>query len=145
MVRAYYDSEPKRISYMPLPDGRADIRLCVNVEFVDDEDGGRWECDENYFRADMTREYVVQHFDELLDYVPPEPEEEPKNGRPAAGNGSRSRDENLSDRNGGDLMTTYVLCKKLAAIHKLTAEMLDVFFAAGRITAEQYQELLGMI
>lgn len=25
----------------------------------------------------MTREYVIQHFDELLDYVPPEPEEEP--------------------------------------------------------------------
>lgn len=77
MVRAYYDSEPKRINYMPLPDGRADIRLCVNIEFVDDEDGGRWECDEQYFRAEMTREYVVQHFDELLDYVPPEPEEEP--------------------------------------------------------------------
>ena len=42
-------------------------------------------------------------------------------------------------------MTTYVLCKKLAAIHKLTAEMLDVFFAAGRITAEQYQELLELV
>lgn len=40
---------------------------------------------------------------------------------------------------------TYILCKKLAKIGKLTAEMLDVFFAAGRITAEQYNELLGMI
>lgn len=40
---------------------------------------------------------------------------------------------------------TYNLCKKLARIGKLTAEMLDVFFAAGRITAEQYNELLGMI
>lgn len=40
---------------------------------------------------------------------------------------------------------TYILCKKLAKIHKLTADMLDVYFAAGRITAEQYQELLGMI
>ena len=40
---------------------------------------------------------------------------------------------------------TYELCKKLAKIHKLTADMLDVYFAAGRITAEQYQELLGII
>ena len=40
---------------------------------------------------------------------------------------------------------TYILCKKLAKIGKLTAEMLDVFFAAGRITAEQYNELLGII
>lgn len=42
-------------------------------------------------------------------------------------------------------MSTYELCKKLAARGKLTAEMLDVYFAAGRITAEQYEELLGMI
>ena len=42
-------------------------------------------------------------------------------------------------------MTTYQLCKKLAAIHKLTAEMLDVYFAAGRITEEQYVELLALI
>lgn len=42
-------------------------------------------------------------------------------------------------------MSTYELCKKLAARGKLTAEMLDVYFAAGRITAEQYAELLGMI
>ncbi len=40
---------------------------------------------------------------------------------------------------------TYNLCKKLAALHKLTADMLDVYFAAGRITAEQYAELMEMI
>lgn len=40
---------------------------------------------------------------------------------------------------------TYQLCLKMARIHKLTADMLDVYFAAGRITAEQYQELLAMI
>lgn len=39
-------------------------------------------------------------------------------------------------------MTTYVLCKKLKARGKLTATMLDVFFAAERITAEQYNELI---
>lgn len=40
---------------------------------------------------------------------------------------------------------TYLLCKKLVAIHKLTAEMLDVYYAAGRITAEQYAELMEEI
>lgn len=40
---------------------------------------------------------------------------------------------------------TYKLCKALAEKGKLTADMLDVYLAAGRITAEQYEELLGMI
>lgn len=38
---------------------------------------------------------------------------------------------------------TYKLCKLLAARGKLTAEMLDVYLAAGRITAEQYTELIA--
>lgn len=37
---------------------------------------------------------------------------------------------------------TYKLCKALAAKGKLTADMLDVYLAAGRITAEQYTELM---
>ena len=40
---------------------------------------------------------------------------------------------------------TYTLCKALAAVHKLTAEKLDVFFAAGRLSVEQYYELLNLI
>lgn len=40
---------------------------------------------------------------------------------------------------------TYKLCKALATKGKLTADMLDVYFAAGRLTAEQYEELLGLI
>lgn len=40
---------------------------------------------------------------------------------------------------------TYKLCKALAANHKLTAEMLDVYYAAGRLTAEQYQELMELV
>ena len=77
MVRAQYSVEPQRISYMPLPDGKADIRLCINIQYVEGEDGPYWECDEHYFRDAMTREYVAQHFDELLDYIPAEPEKEP--------------------------------------------------------------------
>lgn len=42
-------------------------------------------------------------------------------------------------------MSTYELCIKLAERRKLTASMLDVYFAAGRLTAEQYNELLDMI
>lgn len=40
---------------------------------------------------------------------------------------------------------TYKLCKILAAKGKLTAEMLDVYLAAERITAEQYMELIELI
>lgn len=42
-------------------------------------------------------------------------------------------------------MTTYELCKKLAARGKLTKEMLDVFFAAERLTADQYGELIALL
>lgn len=40
---------------------------------------------------------------------------------------------------------TYRLCKKLFELGKLTAEMLDVYFAAGRITAAQYEELVAAL
>lgn len=40
---------------------------------------------------------------------------------------------------------TYKLCKQLAALGRLTAEMLDVYFAAGRISAEEYAELVAMV
>ena len=42
-------------------------------------------------------------------------------------------------------MTTYKLCKILYKLGKLTAEMLDVYYAAGRLTAEQYAELMAML
>ena len=42
-------------------------------------------------------------------------------------------------------MTTYELCKQLLSRGKLTAQMLDVYFAAGRITSDQYSELMTEI
>ena len=42
-------------------------------------------------------------------------------------------------------MTTYLLCRKLARLDRLTAEMLDVFYAAGRLDEEEYAGLLGTI
>lgn len=40
---------------------------------------------------------------------------------------------------------TYKLCKRLAAMGRLTADMLDVYFAAGRISAEEYAELIALV
>ena len=40
---------------------------------------------------------------------------------------------------------TYKLCKKLIAMGRLTANMLDVYFAAGRLTAEEYAELIALV
>lgn len=40
---------------------------------------------------------------------------------------------------------TYKLCKKLIAMGKLTANMLDVYYSAGRLTDEQYTELMTLI
>lgn len=40
---------------------------------------------------------------------------------------------------------TYKLCKRLAALGRLTANMLDVYFAAGRLTAEEYAELIALV
>lgn len=40
---------------------------------------------------------------------------------------------------------TYKLCKILSNKGKLTAEMLDVYLAAERITADQYMELITLI
>lgn len=42
---------------------------------------------------------------------------------------------------------TYTLCKKLIALGKTDglADKLDVYFAAGRLTAEQYKELIELV
>lgn len=40
---------------------------------------------------------------------------------------------------------TYNLCKKLIALGKLTANMLDVYYAAERLTDEQYAELMTLL
>jgi hypothetical protein len=40
---------------------------------------------------------------------------------------------------------TYKLCLRLLELEKLTAEMLDVYYAAGRLTGEEYTDLIGML
>lgn len=40
---------------------------------------------------------------------------------------------------------TYTLCLKLLERGKLTSDMCDVYFAAGRLTAEEYRSLIDSI
>lgn len=40
--------------------------------------------------------------------------------------------------------STYELCKRLAAKGKLTAAMLDLYFAAGHLTEDEYKELAAL-
>lgn len=41
--------------------------------------------------------------------------------------------------------STYELCKMLAERGKLTATMLDLYYAAGHLTEEEYKELAALI
>lgn len=80
MQTSYANEKPSRLEYMPLPDGQADVWLRINIREEQDEDGGFvWAAEENYFRTAWTREYIEEHFDELLEYDPtpvPEPSTE---------------------------------------------------------------------
>ena len=40
---------------------------------------------------------------------------------------------------------TYNLCKKLIEAGRMDANKLDVYYAAGRLTDEEYTELIGML
>ena len=40
---------------------------------------------------------------------------------------------------------TYKLCLRMIELGRMTAQMLDVYYAAGRLTDEEYTELMGML
>ncbi|MBR5545362.1 MAG: hypothetical protein IKU70_00045 [Clostridia bacterium] len=40
---------------------------------------------------------------------------------------------------------TYKLCKRLAALGRLNHDMLDVYYAAGRLTGSEYAALSALI
>lgn len=40
---------------------------------------------------------------------------------------------------------TYKLCLALINAGRMDADKLDVYFAAGRLTADEYAELMGML
>ena len=40
---------------------------------------------------------------------------------------------------------TYNLCLRMIELGRMTAQMLDAYYAAGRLTGEEYTELIGML
>lgn len=40
---------------------------------------------------------------------------------------------------------TYKLCLRLIELGRMKAQMLDVYYAAGRLTDDEYTELIGML
>ena len=40
---------------------------------------------------------------------------------------------------------TYKLCLRMIELGRMTAQTLDVYYAAGRLTDEEYTELMGML
>lgn len=66
-MKALYQNKPGAISYMPLPDGRADVWLRENVTETTDEEGNAcWECDEVSFRTYLSEEEVTVNFDTIF-------------------------------------------------------------------------------
>ena len=66
-MKAYYNQEPETVSYMPLPDGRADVWLRKNIAETTDEEGRPvWEADEVYFRTNLDQGSILAEFDELF-------------------------------------------------------------------------------
>ena len=62
-----YCKQPEAVTYMPLPEGGADVWLTKNaVQIADGEDAGMWEADEVYFRTMMAKEDVEANFDTLF-------------------------------------------------------------------------------
>lgn len=61
------NTEPEKIQYMPLPDGRADVWLRKDIHEDVDDYGGitAWVADEVYFRTNLSKEEVEERFDEL--------------------------------------------------------------------------------
>ena len=62
----HFSAEPKRIMYMPLPDGHADVWLRQNIRLTQTEDGPRWEAEEVYMHTTETFDAVERNFDEYF-------------------------------------------------------------------------------
>lgn len=66
-MKATYNQKPDTISYMKLPNGKADVWLRKNIAETTDEDGNTtWEADEVYFRTNLDQGSILAEFDELF-------------------------------------------------------------------------------
>lgn len=79
-MKAYYNQEPETVSYMKLPNGKADVWLRKNIAETTDEEGRPvWEADEVYFRTGQDQGSIEAAFDELFANDGEEKNEEPEN------------------------------------------------------------------
>lgn len=70
MLKAKYNQQPTAITYMGLPSREADVWLRKNIHEVEEptEEGHIqtfWECNEVYFRTELTEAEVTDNFDDL--------------------------------------------------------------------------------
>lgn len=75
-MKVYYDSEPSKVLYQPLPDGKANVYLRSNIcqadrsDFNQDSKNGEtqkiWTADEKQFCTSLTKDEVSANFDQLF-------------------------------------------------------------------------------
>ena len=68
MTGVIYTTLPESITYMPLPDGQADVWIRKNIEASTDDDGNNiYIADEVYFRTSLSITDITDNFDEIFE------------------------------------------------------------------------------
>lgn len=73
-MKVYYDTEPEKILYQPLPDGKANVYLRKNITqaersvFNQDKEEKQtvWTADEKSIQTELSKEDVETNFDQLF-------------------------------------------------------------------------------
>ena len=65
-MTVFYEQQPEKVMYMPLPDGQADVWIREGVRQVTDEDGTRWAAEEVYLRTRQTKEEITRNADTIF-------------------------------------------------------------------------------
>ena len=73
-MKVYYDTEPEKILYQPLPDGTANVYLRRNITqaersvFNQDKEEKQtvWTADEKNLKTELSKEDVEANFDQLF-------------------------------------------------------------------------------
>lgn len=81
-MKVYYDTEPAKILFQPLPDGTANVYLRKNIAqaerstFNQDQEEKQtlWTADEKHIQTELSKKDVEANFDQLFltaDFPPP--------------------------------------------------------------------------
>lgn len=73
-MKVYYDTEPEKILYQPLPDGTANVYLRKNITpaerstFNEDKEEKQsvWTADEKNIKTELSKDDVEANFDQLF-------------------------------------------------------------------------------